>query len=445
MKYNYPASIYILCCVAWNVSAAPCSASNFFQPSDQAGAQNEKSNPEPTQNLAKDSAKNLAKDSVKDSAKDLLPNSNSGVLQETQKLLPQFQKSETKHYAILSDCSPQDIAMVGTLLEATYVKYHEVCDSLGWKPNPLRHKLVAVLFRDQRNFNDFAIQVDKVNKSWVMGYYSPLADRLVFFKSDSAADVKKVMADLNAQNKQVQEIGAAQKSPGQALRPNQEVEHAQTQLAAEKDRIQDSTEAIFVSTAVHEAAHQLFFHTDIQRPGVTYPLWLAEGLATNFETERINIVFGYQVENWRRRDAFKQVLLKDSIIPLEVLVTQDRFADGTESNEAVGHFYAQAYVLTNWLLRERPTELSLYLKALLDGSFADAKSRKAEFELIFGPLARLERNWVRYESRREKDFLISPYGKRVLHNFFNDPAATETNSNTAPIMPTAPPSKSAQP
>ena len=444
MKYNYPASIYILCCVVWNVIAAPCSASKFFQPLGQAGAQNEKSNPEPTQNLTKDSAK----DSATDSAKDLLPNSNSGVLQETQKLLPQFQKSETKHYAILSDCSPQDIAMVGTLLEATYVKYHEVCDSLGWKPNLLRHKLVAVLFRDQRNFNDFAMQVDKVNKSWVMGYYSPLADRLVFFKSDSAADVKKVMADLNAQTKQVQEIGAAQKSPGQALRPNQEVEHVQSQLAAEKDRIQDSTEAIFVSTAVHEAAHQLFFHTDIQRSGVTYPLWLAEGLATNFETERINIVFGYQVENWRRRDAFKQVLLKDSIIPLGVLVTQDRFADGTESNEAVGHFYAQAYVLTNWLLRERPTELSLYLKALLDGSFADAKSRKAEFEFIFGPLARLERNWVRYESRREKDFLISPYGKRVLQKLFNKPAATETNPNTAPIAPitpTAPPSKSAQP
>ena len=159
-------------------------------------------------------------------------------------------------------------------------------------------------------------------------------------------------------------------------------------------------------------------------------------------------MFGYQVENWRRRDAFKQVLLKDSIIPLEVLVTQDRFADGTESNEAVGHFYAQAYVLTNWLLRERPTELSLYLKALLDGSFADAKSRKAEFEFIFGPLARLERNWVRYESRREKDFHISPYGKRVLQKLFNKPAATETNPNTAPIAPitpTAPPSKSTQP
>ena len=406
MKYNYPASIYILCCVVWNVSAAPCSASNFFQPSGQAGAQNDKSNPEPTQNLAKDSATDLAKD--------LLPNSNSGVLQETQKLLPQFQKSETKHYAILSDCSPQDIAMVGTLLEATYVKYHEVCDSLGWKPNLLRHKLVAVLFRDQRNFNDFAMQVDKVNKSWVMGYYSPLADRLVFFKSDSAADVKKVMADLNAQTKQVQEIGAAQKSPGQALRPNQEVEHAQTQLAAEKDRIQDSTEAIFVSTAVHEAAHQLFFHTDIQRPGVTYPLWLAEGLATNFETERTDIQFGYHVDNWRRRDAFKLAWEKDGLVPLEIMLTQERFSDGTNSAEAIADFYAQSYVFTNWLMRERPTELRLYLESLLDGSFAIAGQRKKKFEAIFGPIARLERSWARYEGQRNKEFLSCPNCKRVL-------------------------------
>ena len=115
---------------------------------------------------------------------------------------------------------------------------------------------------------------------------------------------------------------------------------------------------------------------------------------------------------------------------MEVLLTQDRFTDGKESAEDVGYFYAQAYALTNWMLRERPTELRLYLEALLDGSFADTKSRKAEFELIFGPMPRIERNWVRYEGRREKDFLLSPYGKRVLAKLLNHPVAT--NAATAP-------------
>ena len=368
--------------------------------------------------------------STTDLPQELLPTSNSVVLQETQKLLPKFQKSETKHYIILSDSLPQDITMVGSLLETTFLKYHEVCDSLGWKPKPLRHKLVAVMFRDQRNYNDFATQVDKVTKAWAMGYYNPLADRLVFYKSESRADVKKVMAELHDQERQLQEAQAAQQSGGRALRPNPDLAHVQDQVAAEKDRIHDATAGTFVSTAVHEAAHQLFFHTDIQRARASYPLWLAEGLATNFETERINLVFGYQVDNWQRRDAFKQALDKDRIIPLEVLLTQDRFTDGKESAEAVGYFYAQAYALTNWMLRERPTELRLYLEALLDGSFADAKSRKAEFELIFGPIPRIERNWVRYEGRREKDFLLSPYGKRVLAKLLNHPVAT--NVATAP-------------
>lgn len=127
-------------------------------------------------------------------------------------------------------------------------------------------------------------------------------------------------------------------------------------------------------------------------------------MATNFETERTDIQFGYQVDNWRRRDSFKLACDKDIIIPLQILLTQDRFADGTNSNEAAGYFYAQAYVLTNWLLRERPTELKLYLESLRDGSFAVAQDRQKNFEAIFGPVARLERNWVRYEGRRQKNF-----------------------------------------
>lgn len=339
---------------------------------------------------------------------------NFTVLQETKKMVPRLGQSETKHYVILSDTSPEDITMVGTLLEATFQKYMEVCDSLGWNLKQLRHKLVAVVFRDQRDYNDFATKNDKVSKSWAVGYYSPLTDRLVFYRADSSTDVKKVKKQLNEQDRALKQAEQFQQSAGRALHPNTELTQAKQQLAAEHDRINDVVASSFVSTAVHEAAHQLFFHTDIQRSGASYPLWLAEGLATNFETERIDIQFGYQVDNWRRRDSFKLAADKNSIIPLKVMLTQERFADGTDSNEAVGYFYAQAYALTNWLLRERPTELKLYLESLRDGSYALAQNREKNFEAIFGPVARLERNWVRYEGRRQKEFLASPFAQSVL-------------------------------
>ena len=346
--------------------------------------------------------------------KNQTPITESNVLKETATLLPRLAKSETKHYVILSDTSPEDVTMVGTLLEVAFQKYLDVCDALGWQPRPLRHKLVAVVFREQTDYMDFAIKNDKVTNKWAVGYYSPFFDRLVFYKSETGADVQKAVQQLNAQDRKVQQAEQIQQAAGRALRPNSQLTHAKNQLAAEHDRINDLAAGSFVSTAVHEAAHQLFFHTDIQRSGSSYPLWLAEGLATNFETERTDIQFGYQVDNWRRRDAFKLAWEKDGLVPLEIMLTQERFSDGTNSAEAIADFYAQSYVFTNWLMRERPTELRLYLESLLDGSFAIADQRKKKFEAIFGPIARLERSWARYEGQRNKEFLSCPNCKRVL-------------------------------
>lgn len=188
------------------------------------------------------------------------PPRDSAALLETKKILPQLGQSQSAHYVILSDASPIDITMVGTLLEATFEKYIEVCDALGWKPRPLRHKLVAVVFREQRDYNEFAKKYDKVDKTWAVGYYSPLTDRLVFYKSESSEDVQKVVRQLDSQDRKMQQVEQSQQASGHALRPNVELTHVKNQLAAEHDRINDLVAGTFVSTAVHEAAHQLFPH-----------------------------------------------------------------------------------------------------------------------------------------------------------------------------------------
>lgn len=92
------------------------------------------------------------------------------------------------------------------------------------------------------------------------------------------------------------------------------------------------------------------------------------------------------MDNWRRRDAFKLAWEKDSLVPLEIMLTLERFSDGTNSAEAIADFYAQSYVFTNWLMRERPTELRLYMESLLDGSFAIADQRKKNLRTSLVPL-----------------------------------------------------------
>lgn len=131
---------------------------------------------------------------------------------------------------ILSDTALPDVTMVGTLLEVTFQKYIDVCDALGWQPRPLRHKLVAVVFQEQNDYLDFAIKNDKMTKKWPVGYYSPFFDRLVFYKSESGADVQKVVQQLNAQDRKVQQAEQLQQAAGRALRPNSQLTHAKINL-----------------------------------------------------------------------------------------------------------------------------------------------------------------------------------------------------------------------
>lgn len=173
----------------------------------------------PAHSVAQNSVVAATKTSIQNSATQIdarskSPATNSDVLQETLKLLPKFSKSETAHYVIVSNTSPDDITMVGTLLETTFLKYFEVCGALGWNALPLRHKLVAVVFREQRDYLEFAEKNDKVTKTWAVGYYSPFADRLVFFKADGAEDVQKVTQQLNQQDRQVQQAEQLQQAGG---------------------------------------------------------------------------------------------------------------------------------------------------------------------------------------------------------------------------------------
>jgi hypothetical protein len=342
------------------------------------------------------------------------PPLDSPSLRSAMALLPQMHRSETDHYVILSDASEADVALVGRLLEDVAQQFTQTASELDWQPAPLRHKLVAVLFSNERDFRGFAARYDQLGEPWATGYYNPTEDRLVLFSLESGDELRKAMQQLDDQEYQAAMNRQRGQVNGDALSVNQGPSRSRHAMDAERSRLRDAALSGFVCTAAHEAAHQLLIHTDIQRRGAVFPQWLAEGLAANFETERLGVRFGYKHDNWRRRDALQHAATADTLLPLDRLVTRECAVCGVASAEGVDGVYAQSYALVNWLMRERPTELRLYLDALRDGSFSVATARRDGFIAAFGPIELNERNWVRSEGRRSKSFLASAYGRRVL-------------------------------
>lgn len=342
--------------------------------------------------------------------------SDSEALERTQKAVPQLGRTESEHYVLLSDAPLEDAQRVTQLLEATLRSFYANCEAMRLPAHPPKHKLVAVLFREKSDFAAFAKSQDGMQQSWAAGYYSPTVDRLVMFDAMSGDSVKQAMGQLRNNEervaRQARSAGAgaldAGGTAGQAAR-------IQQQIAAQKHEIASDASDSFAGTVTHEAAHQLFFHSGVQKRGIMYPLWLAEGLATGFEASGpTDADLGFQSDNPKRRSAMAEAVSGDRLIPLRVLVSKDRYVSGSNSPEGeLRDFYGQSCIFTMWLARSRPTELRLYLEALKNGAYAVPSKREENFEAIFGPIESLERVWLRAEGRAWPGLSSTPWGKRL--------------------------------
>jgi hypothetical protein len=263
-----------------------------------------------------------------------------------------FRTFETGRYVVFSDEHiPWTQSQLGRL-EATYEQFHRFCRSLGMPRPPLRHKLVCVLFREKGDFTRFAVGQDQMNSSWSLGYYSPRHDRIVFYNGEAEED-----AD----------------------------EFASKRL---------------IATTIHEAIHQLSFHTGLQTIHVQYPLWINEGLATSFETDSPDEAFGPDHEFPPRRQRFNTLLEDGDLIPLRTFVQLDRMPDSRP--ETIFTVYNQSYAFFTWLARERKKQLREYLSVMLrEPPGRPSPARQLElFEEAFGDVDHVEEAWLAEERRQ---------------------------------------------
>lgn len=256
-----------------------------------------------------------------------------------------FRRSETAHYVVLSSAGQAWTREQRSRLERAYTQFMRVSRDLGLNPLPLRHKLVCVLFRDKPAFERFARTHDNMRSGWSYGYYAPARDRVVLFNGE-------------------REKGA-----------------------------DDFAKKRTLATTVHEAIHQLHFHTSVQNKHVQYPLWINEGLATAYETDAPRGDFGPDHEFAPRLERLAEVLQRGEQIPLRVLVQLDKVPAAARDVRAM---YCQSYALVSWLATERSAELGTYLALMRAEPPGRPRPKRyaALFEAAFGDIASLEKAWL---------------------------------------------------
>ena len=280
----------------------------------------------------------------------------------------------TEHFALVHDGDLQWAQHTGRLLESAYAEFFRAFSEAGFKLDPVGQRMIWVCFPDREEFNDYALDADRLDMSWSQGYYSARTNLVAVIRTDDTYG-----------------------SPAPKPRP----EPTTTSQVANVHPT-DSDRPVYYSMdaarATHEAAHQLAFNTGLKKRGVVYPLWASEGLATNFEADAFGRITPGGANSFRLRTltgAFEH----DRLVPIEEFITLSRINPGED--RSISDIYAQCWGFFAFLMEHHQPQLVKYLQrlAVMDKGYRNEWSMRREFVACFGPVSQIEQKWQEHLRR----------------------------------------------
>lgn len=287
----------------------------------------------------------------------------------------------TNHFQLVYDADPAWAQNTSDLLEKVYQRFHQ--DFASFRPlRPAGGPLYWVCFSQKQDFANYALQHDQMDMSWLDSYYSTRTNRVVLYRAIFPRPNQITIAQAEAP-------GTKELAPGPTGPLQNELHPARLSIEG------DGTEVIKAS---HEAAHQLSFNSGLLRRGVMYPMWVTEGISTNFEADRQG-EFGMERINRIRRDDLLQAWENGRLLPLAqmAVIIQAPAAEGTSTND----LYAQSWGLFRFMYEEHREQLRNYLKELseLQSGRRGPWMVSWELEYAFGPLGELDTAWKNFLAR----------------------------------------------
>lgn len=279
-----------------------------------------------------------------------------------------FEIVTTRHYVICTSARRQYAQWCGTLFERLFTSFHNYWKLRGLKLTEPEFPLIAIVLPDEKGFAAFATKDVGADAATAKGYYSIGSNRMVLYDLTAGAggqpaddaDISRILADV----------------------------------------------PFNIATVIHEATHQIAFNSGMHVRYADNPLWLVEGMAMYFETPDLTSKTGWKTAgalNDHRLDQFRDFLSsRRAADSLETLICADgRFSDAQTMPDA----YAEAWALSDYLIRTRKEAYVAYLKTLAAKPrliFDTPAERLAEFRAAFGDdLKQLDADLLKYIKRRK--------------------------------------------
>ena len=192
----------------------------------------------------------------------------------------------------------------GRTLEYAYQHFYEVFAQAGFDLSRPPDRLVWICFPQKSSFSKYALRVEGMDLSWLDGYYSTLTNRVAIVQPDPKIRQREEVTPPSASEVHVRGPPVPRGRRTKDVLP----------MSAGGPRFD-------VTRLTHEVAHQLSFNSGIQKRGVMYPLWVSEGLATNFEFDG-SLSEGLEHCNAARCKGLLEAYHAGELVPLRQFVVQ---------------------------------------------------------------------------------------------------------------------------
>jgi len=309
-----------------------------------------------------------------------------------------FEATTTEHFVLLHEPDAAYVAGACRTLEYAYAHFYEVFAHAGFDLSRAKDRLLWICFPQKSGFSKYALRVEGMDLSWLDGYYSTLTNRVAVVQPDQKARQREEMPGLSKNEAAV--AVAAHRSPHEGVgaglpsAENRTWGPSQAQNAALRHPVVAMSavgQRFDVTRLTHEVAHQLSFNSGIQKRGVMYPLWVSEGLATNFEFDGSGTA-GLDHCNTARCKGLLEAYAAGQLVPLREFVVQTTVPPDTHVGR---RYYAQAWGFFQFILTERPENLRAYLYRLAEDhpEHRHASTMLNEFIEAFGSPETLELSW----------------------------------------------------
>src|SRR5262249_51006317 len=263
------------------------------------------------------------------------------------------------HFTLLTDADEQSASNLAGAMEDAYKTFYREVPAIGLRPLPPPGRLVCVLFERNDDYRDFLKRFEGVNVPWAAGYYSWRTNRTTFFNDrDNPVfkDIREEMAQIDARigelRAEMDRLAPSDTSKRVQIRDN--LRRSNATLADMDRRLRRAANLATLAKTRHEATHQLFYNSGLQRRGRDYPFWLNEGLATNFEVCDAEGRAGPNFTNTYRLQSYRELQKSGGLLPLSEVLTQGP-EETEESGRVVGR-YAQAWALVHFLWNKHPEQ-----------------------------------------------------------------------------------------